>query len=41
MTGANAEYEDQGFDSGDGTARKVKKPRLKTNIQSDLENTGD
>lgn len=41
MTGANAAYEDEDFDSGDGTAKKVKKPRMKTNIQSDLENTGD
>lgn len=40
MTGANPGIDDEGFDSGDGNQRKVKK-RLKTNIQSDLENTGD
>ena len=43
ITGANGAYDDEDFDSGDGGPRvgKVKKPRLKTNIQSDLENTGD
>jgi hypothetical protein len=41
MTGANAGYDDEEFDSGDGTARKAVKKRLKQNIQSDLENTGD